>query len=57
MDNKQDRQFYWEVKDFMTKNPEVTSASNNKPKTQINSNNFNSNDPFGSLSGRPSQKK
>lgn len=32
MDNKQDRQFYWEVKDFMNKNPEVASPSNQKPK-------------------------
>ena len=32
MDNKQDRQFYWEVKDFMNKNPQNAPSSNSKPK-------------------------
>ena len=32
MDNKQDRQFYWEVKDFMNKNPDIATPSNQKPK-------------------------
>lgn len=32
MDNKQDRQFYWEVKDFMNKNPENAKSSTQKPK-------------------------
>ena len=32
MDNKQDRQFYWEVKDFMNKNPEIATPSNQKSK-------------------------
>lgn len=33
MDNKQNRQFYWEVKDFMGKNPNVNV--NNTPKSTI----------------------
>lgn len=34
MDNKQDRQFYWEVKDFMSKNS--TPAPKAKPNTLVN---------------------
>lgn len=32
MDNNKDRQFYWEVKDFMNRNPENAKSSTQKPK-------------------------
>jgi len=37
MDNKQDRQFYWQVKDFLQKTPEVPAKKSSPLKNTIRS--------------------
>ncbi len=37
MDNKQDRQFYWKVKDFLNKKPEMTPTKRNSLSETITS--------------------